>query len=164
MGRKRLGQDLVRLPDADLVGQSFHKVPVPLEVGQADGDRYFPVIKAPTRIEELDEADGSLQRLVDSLEIQERDSLKQAQIGLDEKAGVVWTPWLMRTRWMERYEGMDIEELYKLTDKPNLGEEEDWMSTLWSDIGGTIRWCFEGLKDLHERQWDRISFWLASPN
>jgi len=115
-------------------------------------------------MEEPDEADGPLRCLVDSLEIQERDSLKQAQIGLDEKAGVVRTPWLTRTRWMERYEGMDMEELYKLTDKPNLGEEEEWMLTLWSDIGGTIGWCFEGLKDLHERGWDRISFWLASPN
>jgi hypothetical protein len=65
-----------------------------------------------------------MDRLVQSLQIQERESLRAEQTEIDDKLTVVLTPWLRRTGWMERYKGMDMQHLSKMTDKPKSGE---WM-------------------------------------
>ena len=38
------------------------------------------------------------------------------------------------------------------------------MLNVWNDVGTMVERAFDGVKDIHGRSWDRILYWLASPN
>ena len=97
------------------------------------------------------------------MEVEEKEFTKGIQATLDDKSAVVRTPWLARVGWIEQFAGMDMDLLCSMTEKPG-ATDEDWLKQVWDDTGAMLRWCFEGLRDLHTRQWERISFWLSSPS
>lgn len=115
-----------------------------------------------TRLESLQKLEHGLDRLVENLEILERDGLKASQTRLDEHTkSVIRTPWLARTRWLERFVGVNMLELSELSEKP---KEDGWVQDVWKDVGEMMNMCYVGMKDIDKRLWERILFWLASPN
>ena len=80
---------------------------------------------------------------------------------MDGKKSVVRTPWLARTGWLERFTGINMSTLYRLTEKP---QEDEWLWEIWKDMDVMMETNYMGVKDIHKRLWERILFWLASPN
>ena len=97
------------------------------------------------------------------MEVEEKEFTKGIQATLDDQSAVVRTPWLARVGWIEQFAGMDMDLLCSMIEKPS-ATNEDWLKQVWDDTGAMLQWCFEGLRDLHRRQWERISFWLSSPS
>ncbi|HEY4389166.1 MAG TPA: hypothetical protein VGN34_32365, partial [Ktedonobacteraceae bacterium] len=52
-------------------------------------------------------------------------------------------------------------KLVGLTERP---KDSTWLLEVWADTKDLMLRCFEGLKDIHERSWERILTWLASAN
>ena len=93
--------------------------------------------------------------------MEERDSIRTVQAAIDDAKSVVRTPWLARTQWLERYVGVDMVKLVEMTERP---KTEEWMLNIWNDVGAIVEHAFDGVKDVYGRSWDRILYWLASPN
>ena len=93
--------------------------------------------------------------------MEERNSIRTVQAAIDDAKSVIRTPWLARTQWLERYVGIDMVKLVEMTERP---KTEEWMLNVWNDVGAMVERTFDGIKDVHGRSWDRILYWLASPN
>jgi len=102
-------------------------------------------------------------QLVKVMRMQDLDAVKGVQHALGDKQSVVRTPWLARTGWLERYVNQDMLELYELMEKPRK-DDEQWLLEIWEDVPIMLATCFDGMKDIKQRLWERILYWLASPH
>ena len=73
---------------------------------------------------------------------------------------VTLTPFHRRTEWLEKFKNKDMDKLVGITKKPD--KEEYLLSQAWMRTKPLITKCFDGVKDLHRRNWHAIPFWLAS--
>jgi hypothetical protein len=62
--------------------------------------------------------------------------------------------------WPEKFENQDMKPLVDLTKKPKNDEPE--LLQVWGHTKSLIARCFDGIQDLHRRNWHIIPFWLAS--
>ena len=62
--------------------------------------------------------------------------------------------------WLEKFKNKDMDKLIGITKKPD--KEEYLLSQVWMRTKPVIMKCFDGVKDLHRRNWHAIPFWLAS--
>lgn len=97
--------------------------------------RYFPVTVES-------EPDSTLiQNLITSLlnNAKTKDENHQRELNKvpENSELVTLTPWLRRTRWHERFAGRNMEQLIKLTEKPDLNDH--MMFGLWRNVGCDVR-------------------------
>jgi hypothetical protein len=110
-----------------------------------------------TRGEELDALAGPMHAMIESMKVDEMDSARAIQTMMDDSLTVVRTPWLAKTKWLERYEGVDMSKLADMIEKPKV--KTDWLTDVWNDVGDLMNECFQGLRDLDSRSWERILYW-----
>ena len=105
---------------------------------------------------------GSIKRLIRTAKLIEVEFKTSIHAAIGDNKLSVWTPWLAATQGMERFAGQNMTELAELTDKPK--PIDVVLSCVWKETGDLLSECHLGLKDIRERDWDRILFWLRSSN
>lgn len=70
------------------------------------------------------------------------------------------TPFERHTAWPIKYKNKDMKALVELTKKPD--KEEYLLLQAWNNTRSMIAKRFDGVWDLHRRNWHVIPFWLAS--
>ena len=60
---------------------------------------------------------------------------------------------------MRSLKSRDMGELHELIKKPGINDKR---LIAWNGTRARIKSCFEGVLDLHRRNWHLIPFWLAS--
>ena len=90
----------------------------------------------------------------------EAESLKSNHKGINDNKLPVQTPWLAATKWLERFDGEDMEKLMDLTEKPK--SNDMFLTAVWKEVGEMFKEYHDGLKDMRERDWDRFLCWLNS--
>jgi hypothetical protein len=103
---------------------------------------------------------GELDRLIEITKLQDHTSRTSNHQSIGDNLLSVRTPWLMYTKWLERFAGQNIEWLMEFTEKPKSGDH--FMMAVWKDARNIFTDCHRGLKDICTREWDRILFWLKS--
>ena len=78
----------------------------------------------------------------------------------DNTSLVTKTPWLRHTQWEQTFMGKDMEELVKLTESPEVRDNDE--RSLWDSTSRVINQCWKGFLNCGERGWSLIPFWLAS--
>ena len=79
----------------------------------------------------------------------------------DSQNLVTLTPWLRRTGWPRTFKGRDMEVLVNLARLPKKAEVQ--LKVVCDSIARVIKDCTLGMMDCEDRNWNLISFWLASP-
>ena len=69
-----------------------------------------------SEIENMEGLKAPLHQLVQTLQVEERDSIRTVQAAIDDAKSILRTPWLARTQWLERYVGVDMVQLSEMTE------------------------------------------------
>ena len=69
------------------------------------------------------------------------------------------SPWLRRTGWIEIFEGKNMTTLVNYTSNKGSDTHE---TNLIVGMKRIIERCMNGVKDIEERGWSKIRFWLQS--
>ena len=91
--------------------------------------------------------EAPLHQLVQTLQVEEQDSIRTVQAAIDDAKSILRTPWRARTQWLERYVGVDMVQLSEMIDRP---KTEEWMLNVWNDVGIVVERAFDGVKDIHK--------------
>src|SRR5215471_20482930 len=121
--------------------------------------RYFPVdiktdIAAATPIE------ARIKQLLDAAK--ELDEKHQRELNKiqDNPPFETLTPFEHHTAWPIKYKNKDMKALVELMKKPD--KEEYLLLQAWNNMRSMLAKHFDGVWDLHHRNWHVIPFWLAS--
>ena len=74
------------------------------------------------------------------------------------------TLWLNRTGWIRRFDGKNMKVLHDLLEQPksNPQNSEDKLRLVWTSVLRIIEKCWAGVRDLEDRNWRLILYWLNS--
>jgi hypothetical protein len=99
--------------------------------------------------------------MLDAAKLKDEEDLKRRNaIVSSEASRVERTPWLNRTNWLKIFDGRDMKLLVECTsDKIKDGE---CLEGIKSSVKRVIKYCIDGVKDLEERGWGLVRFWLKS--
>ena len=100
-----------------------------------------------------------LESLLKTAKEQDEERTHKLNIVQDTQDVRTLSVWLRHTEWHERFRLQDMGPLHELVKKP---EVNDKRLMAWNGTRARIKSCFEGVLDLHRRNWHLIPFWLAS--
>jgi Orsellinic acid/F9775 biosynthesis cluster protein D len=103
-----------------------------------------------------------LDKVIRMTKAKELASRSSEHTAIDDNKLSIRTPWLNATKWMDRFAGINMEKLMELTEKPP--SKDQFLSSVWKEMGDIFTVCHTGLKDIRRREWDRILHWLRSTN
>jgi hypothetical protein len=121
--------------------------------------KYFPV----KLVEEVLE-DGAVTDLISSslaLARKREQAMKASQDVIHENEGKgELSPWLRRTDWKTIFKDRDMKTLTKFIDGEAIATLE--FKKVSRSVERVVNYCLDGVKDLDERGWNEIRFWLNS--
>jgi hypothetical protein len=126
-------------------------------------DRYFP-IGLESEEEDHNMLDVLIQQLLDKAEVRRNAMQTHMYEVHDRNMPQELTPWLRRTGWIRRFNGKNMKVLHDLlkhTTHDNLVERNK-LQLVCNSIDRVIEKCWAGVKDLEDRNWRLILYWLNS--
>ena len=107
-----------------------------------------------------------IQELLDKVEARMAEAQKRLYEIHDKKIPQELTPWLRRTGWVQRFDNMDMKVLHDLLEppKPKLESQNpgDKLHLVWDSVVRVIEKCWMGVRDVENRNWRLILYWLNS--
>ena len=100
-----------------------------------------------------------LEDLLKTAKEQDEERIRNLNKVQDSQDLTTLTIWRRHTEWHETFKNRDMGELHELAKKPR-GDDKHIIA--WNGTRARIKLCFEGVLDLHRRNWHLIPFWLAS--
>jgi hypothetical protein len=99
-----------------------------------------------------------LQSLLKTTKEQEEERMHKLNIVQDTQDMRSLSVWLRHTEWHEKFRGQDMGPLHELIKKP---EANDKRLVAWNGTRARIKSCFEGVLDLHKRNWHLTIYGLV---
>jgi hypothetical protein len=124
-------------------------------------DRYFPIGQY-TEEEDQRMLDVLIQQLLDEAEVRRNKSQARMYEVYDRNIPQELTPWLRRTGWIHRFDGKNMKvlhDLLKYTTNDDSSEREK-LQLVCNSVDRIIEKCWTGVKDLEDRNWRLILYWL----
>lgn len=96
---------------------------------------------------------AGLHRVIQISKMKEKDSRTSDHHEVDDNKLLVRTPWLVATKWLERFSGQNMDNLIALAEKP---KPMDMVLTMvWNEVLSMFKECHIGLKDMRKQRWPR---------
>jgi hypothetical protein len=145
------------VPLANLAWASSYQV-IPLNSHLTN--RYFLVDEQLSTTTRQSCQAQAYEKAILAAKMEEAESLKMVHQPIGDNKLSVRTPWLGATKWLERFAGTNMDNLSELTELAK--NKNDSLTVVCGEVRSLMEECHSGLRDLKEREWDRILFWLKS--
>src|SRR5271154_7367921 len=108
--------------------------------------------------------DVLIQQLLDEAEARSNAAQRRMYEIHDRNIPQELNPWLGRTGWIERFDGKDMKVLHDLLEQPKSNPQslEDKLRLVWNSVARLIEKCWMGVRDLANRNWRLVLYWLNS--